>query len=91
MGLFGIIKNVLRALAAYLELKNKAFYYKIVSDSRKNQKNLINEIETLRSAGTDDSNDRADLLRDELLDEKRHFKHISTAYSESPEGDSNSK
>jgi len=40
MGLFGIIKNVLRALAAYLELKNKAFYYKIVSDSRKNQKIL---------------------------------------------------
>jgi len=91
MGLFGIIKNVLRSLAAYLELKNKAFYYKIVSDSRKNQKNLINEIETLRSAGTDASNDRADLLRDELLDEQRHLKHLSAAYSESPEGDSDSK
>ena len=91
MGLFGIIKNVLRALAAYLELKNKAFYYKIVSDSRKNQKNLINEIETLRSAGTDASNDRADLLRDELLDEQRHLKHISATYSESPEGNSDSK
>ena len=91
MGLFGIIKNVLRSLAAYLELKNKAFYYKIVTDSRKKQKDLINEIETLRSAGTDDSNDRADLLRDELLDEKRHLKHLSAAYSESPEGDSDSK
>ena len=91
MGLFGIIKNVLRALAAYLELKNKAFYYKIVTDSRKKQKDLINEIETLRSAGTDASNDRADLLRDELLDEQRHLKHLSAAYSESPEGDSDSK
>ena len=91
MGLFGIIKNVLRALAAYLELKNKAFYYKIVTDSRKKQKDLFNEIETLRSTGTNDSNDRADLLRDELLDEKRHLKHISATYSESPEGDSNSK
>ena len=91
MGLFGIIKNVLRALAAYLELKNKAFYYKIVTDSRKKQKDLFNEIETLRSSGTNDSNDRADLLRDELLDEQRHLKHLSAAYSESPEGDSNSK
>ena len=88
MGLFGIIKNVLRSLAAYLELKNKTFYYKIITDSRKKQKDLINEIETLRSTGTNASNDRADLLRDELLDEKRHFKHISTAYSESPEGGS---
>ena len=91
MGLFGIIKNVLRALAAYLELKNKAFYYKIITDSRKKQKDLFNEIETLRSTGTNDSNDRADLLRDELLDEQRHIKHLSAAYSESPEGDSNSK
>ena len=91
MGLIGIIKNVLRSLAAYLELKNKAFYYKIVTNSRKNQKNLINEIETLRSAGTDASNDRADLLRDELLDEKRHLKHISATYSEPSEGDSDSK
>ena len=91
MGLIGIIKNVLRSLAAYLELKNKAFYYKIVTDSRKKQKDLFNEIETLRSAGTDASNDRADLLRDELLDEQRHLKHLSAAYSESSEGDPNSK
>ena len=91
MSLFGIIKNVLRSLAAYLELKNKTFYYKIITDSRKKQKDLFNEIETLRSTGTNDSNDRADLLRDELLDEQRHLKHLSAAYSESPEGDSDSK
>ena len=78
MGLFGIIKN-------------KTFFYKIVTDSRKKQKDLFNEIETLRSTGTNDSNDRADLLRDELLDEQRHLKHLSAAYSESPEGDSDSK
>ena len=91
MGLLGIRKNVLRSLAAYLELKNKAFYYKIVTDSRKKQKDLFNEIETLRSTGTNDSNDRADLLRNELLDEQRHLKHLSAAYSESPEGDTDSK
>ena len=87
MSLFGIIKNVLRSLAAYLELKNKTFYYKIITDSRKKQKDLINEIETLRDAGTNASNDRADLLRDELLDEKRHLEHISTFYLKSCGGD----
>tara|TARA_R110000737_G_scaffold131725_2_gene163474 strand:+ start:601 stop:876 length:276 start_codon:yes stop_codon:yes gene_type:complete len=91
MSLFGIIKNVLRSLAAYLELKNKTFFYKIVTDSRKKQKDLFNEIETLRSTGTTDSNNRADLLRNEFLDEQRHLKHLSAAYSESPEGDSDSK
>ena len=89
MGLFGIIKNVLRSLAAYLELKNKAFYYKIVTESRKKQKDLINEIETLRSTGTTASNDRADLLRDELLNEKRHLEYLSTFYLKSYSGDTN--
>ena len=91
MGILGLIKGALGALTAYLELRNKTHYHRVVTESRNKQKNLINEIETLRSSGTNDDNDRADLLRDELLDEKRHLKHISATYSESPEGDSDSK
>jgi|TARA_R110000787_G_scaffold267471_1_gene373827 hypothetical protein len=83
----GIIKGVLRALTAYLELRNKTHYHRVVSESRDKQKKLINEIETLRTAGDVDSNDRADLLRDELLDEKRHLEHISTFYLKSCGGD----
>ena len=55
------------------------------------QKKLINEIETLRTAGDVDSNDRADILRDELLDEKRHLEHLSAFYLKSCGGDSDSK
>ena len=87
----GLIKGVLRALVAYLELRNKTHYHRVVTESRDKQKNLINEIETLRIAGDVDSNDRADLLRDELLDEKRHLEHLSAFYLKSVEGDPNSK
>ena len=83
----GIIKGVLRALTAYLELRNKTHYHRVVSESRDKQKKLINEIETLRTAGDVDSNDRADILRDELLDEKRHLEHISAFYLKSCGGD----
>ena len=83
----GIIKGVLRALTAYLELRNKTHYHRVVSESRDKQKKLINEIETLRTTGDVDSNDRADLLRDELLDEKRHLEHLSAFYLKSCGGD----
>ena len=63
----------------------------MVTESRDKQKNLINEIETLRSAGDVDSNDRADILRDELLDEKRHLEHLSAFYLKSVEGSTDSK
>ena len=87
----GLIKGVLRALVAYLELRNKTHYHRVVTESRDKQKNLINEIETLRSAGDIDSNDRADILRDELLDEKRHLEHLSAFYLKSCGGDSDSE
>tara|TARA_R110002049_G_scaffold75286_8_gene193757 strand:+ start:10818 stop:11090 length:273 start_codon:yes stop_codon:yes gene_type:complete len=87
----GLIKGVLRALVAYLELRNKTHYHRVVTESRDKQKNLINEIETLRIAGDVDSNDRADLLRDELLDEKRHLKHLSAFYLKSCGGGTDSK
>lgn len=87
----GIIKGVLRALTAYLELRNKTHYHRVVSESRDKQKKLINEIETLRTTGDVDSNDRADILRDELLDEKRHLEHLSAFYLKSCGGDSDSE
>ncbi len=83
----GIIKGVLKALTAYLELRNKTHYHRVVTESRDKQKNLINEIETLRTNGDGDSNDRADILRDELLDEKRHLEHLSAFYLKSCGGD----
>jgi hypothetical protein len=81
MDIVGLIKNALLALTAFLELKSKAFYYDIMQKSRARQKELINEIEKLRATGTNSSSDRADILRAELLEEKRSAEHLSTFYS----------
>ena len=81
MDFIGLIKNTLSVLISYFELKNKAFYYDIVAKSKTRQENIIDEIEKLRSKGTNDSNDRADILRSELLSEREYIKHLSTHYS----------
>jgi hypothetical protein len=76
-----LIKHTLIALTAYLQLKNKSMFYSITRLSRAKQKELINEIEKNRNTGTNDSNDYADLLRKELIDEQRFFENISTYYN----------
>lgn len=86
MDLISLIKNALLALASYLELKNKAFYYDIIQKSKNRQKELINEIENLRARGTNDSNDRADILRTELINERKTLEHLSAVYSLSGKG-----
>jgi hypothetical protein len=81
MDLIGLIKNALSALTAFLELKNRAFYYDMIQKSRNTQEQIINEIEKLRSSKTNDSNDRADILRDRLIQERAYIQHLSTFYS----------
>lgn len=56
-------------------------FYNITNASRDKQKELINEIEKNRNIGTNASNDRADLLRKELVDERKFFDNISAYYS----------
>lgn len=79
--LLSIIKEVLSALTAYLQLKNKTTLYNVTRLSRAKQTELINEIEKLRNTGTNDSSDRADLMRNELLDERRFLNDISAFYT----------
>jgi hypothetical protein len=81
MDIIGLIKNALSALTAFLELKNRTFYYDMIQKSRINQEQIINEIEKLRSSKTNDSNDRADILRDRLIQERAYIQHLSTFYS----------
>ena len=82
MNFVDLIRSALKALTAYLELKNRAFYYDILEKSRNRQQSFINEIEKLRSSGTNDSNNRADILRAQLLEERRVSEHLSTFYSQ---------
>ena len=88
--IFGLIKSVLKSLELYLAFKNKAFYRDLIDDHREREKGLINEIEKYRSSGSSNDADRADLLRDQLLAERRQFEYLSTLYSQSEGGDKGS-
>ena len=81
MDIIGLIKNALQVLISFMELKNKAFYYDIMEKSRKHQQDLIDEIEKLRNAGTNNSNDLADVVRAKLIAEKQYAEHLSAKYS----------
>ena len=86
----GLIKTVLTALSAYLQLRNKSFYYNITQESRNKQQDIINEIESLRNKRSSTATERADLLQSELLAEKQYIEHISTFYNSIDSGDGNS-
>lgn len=77
------IANLLRAIALYFELKNRSFYYDVLNESRKKQKEYAAEIERLRNGRNPRDADDADLVRMQLLEEKQFYKHISAAYSTS--------
>ncbi len=80
MPTIGLIKTLLQALCAYLQLRNKSFYHNLHRESQQKQESIINEIESLRSKRSASATERADLLRDKLIAEKRYLKHISAFY-----------
>ena len=83
--LLTLIVNLIKAASAYLELKNKSFYYDVLEKSRKKQEQFAEEIEKLRSEGTQSSTDRADVLFMRLLSEQRYAESLSTQYSKTEE------
>jgi len=89
--LLSLIANLIKAISAYLELKNKSFYYDILEKSRNRQTQLRKEIENLRAEGTNDSNDIADAVFMQLCAEQKYCKHLSATYSpiESKANDTN--
>lgn len=88
--IFGLIKSVLKSLEFYLAFKNKAFYRDMIEDHREREKGLINEIEKYRSSGNSNDALRADLLRDQLLTERRQFESLSAAFVTSQVGNKGS-
>ena len=72
----------------HLILKNKLFYYEIRAKSINRQKEIIDEIESLRNKGDSNSSDVADLLRSELRKEREEIKYLSTIFTKVGEGKS---
>lgn len=76
------IANLFRAVAAYFELKNRSFYYDILTKSKQQQKEFISDIEKLRATRNPDDARAADVVRMQLLQEQRFSKHLSATYAE---------
>lgn len=75
------LASLFKAIGLYFSLKNRSFYYDVLNKSRQQQKQYIDEIERLRALRSPDATDDADLVRMQLLEEKRFYKHIATTYS----------
>lgn len=76
-----LITQLLGLLNNYFELKNKSFYYDILQKSKDKQQSLVQEIEKLRDAGTQESNDRANTLLLLLEQERNWIENTSTYYT----------
>lgn len=88
--MISLIKTLAQSLKLYLALKNKLAFSEITEKHNKKKNELIEEIERLRSIGDNNSNDRADFLRQQLRAENKQFKHISAVFLEAEGGSSDS-
>ena len=79
--ILGLINRILSLVEVFLRLKVKTHYYDFSDKSRKRRKQIIGQIEELRSYGDSDSADAADLLRVELKEEQDEFERVSSLYS----------
>jgi hypothetical protein len=79
--ILSLITNLLKLALAYFELKNKSFYYDILEKSRAKCNQLAEDIEKLRTEGTQSSTDRADVLFMRLKSEQKYSEHLSAQYS----------
>jgi hypothetical protein len=76
-----IFANLFEAIGMYFSLKNRSFYYDVYNKSRQQQKQYIEEIERLRAIRSPAAADDADLVRMQLLEEKRFYEHITTTFA----------
>ncbi len=89
MEVVALLKAFFLALTEYFKLRSKAFYYDIIVKSRQEQKEIVNEIEKLRTSKLSSDHVRADLLRLDLQREREFIKHISTTYTSPQSGSTN--
>jgi len=79
MGLLGLLKSLLRALAAYWELKEKRFEHDLREQSRARIEALQDELENLRNRGDVSSTIAADRLRNRIYTERAYFESLPDA------------
>jgi len=76
VSLLAAVTNLIRALAAYWELRLKRYDHDIIEQSRSRIETLEDELTTLRNSGNAVDTINADRVRDRIITEKRFFKHL---------------
>lgn len=79
MGLLSILSNLLRALAAYWELRAERYEHDVREQSRSRIEALEDELEELRNTGDLADSLSADRVRDRLLTEKAYFADLPSS------------
>lgn len=86
MGLLTTVSSLLRALAAYWELKSKRYEHDLREQSRARCEALEDELTELRNLGGTVESIVADRLLDRLLTEKAYFESLSDSSTSSGGG-----
>ena len=81
MSITSLLTAIFKALALYLELKNRSFYNDLVEKHYKRKKELINEIEHLRDNPNSRNTNAADILLLVLEQENKRFDDLSAFYN----------
>ena len=89
MGIFGLVKLLLRGAVAWLELQNKKLPYEIVDKQEQRVIKLQQELENLRSTPSGHNAEHADRVRKRIVHAKRRLESLSATYLETPERRSN--
>ncbi len=76
MGFVTILSNLLRALAAYWEIKAKRYEHDIREHSRERLEALEDQLNEFRDRGTAIDTHVADRLQNRILTEKAYFKSL---------------
>ena len=89
MGLVTILSNLLRALAAYWEIKSKRYEHDIREHSRERLEALEDQLNEFRDRGTPIDSHVADRLLSRILTEKAYFESLPnpSASDRSRDGD----
>lgn len=76
----GLIGNLLRALAAYWELKAERYAHDVVEQSRAKLEALVEQRESLRDRGTESDTQLADRVHQRIIVETAHLERLSAKY-----------
>lgn len=76
MSLLSTVSSLLRAVAAYWELRAARYEHDLREQSRARVEALEDELEDLRNTGTVGSTFAADRVRNRLITERAYFEHL---------------